>query len=88
MSNKLNNTTEELTMKDDVIFKAFFSKKGNKKFLKSFLESILKESLEIKKIAEQIEPLEDYSKIRRAIVIATLDYSIVDLPEYFIKQKG
>lgn len=50
MSNKTNITKEKLTMKDDVIFKAFFSKKRNKKFLKSFLEAILKESLEIRKI--------------------------------------
>lgn len=31
-----------MNLKNDVIFKAFFSRKGNEKFLKDFLESILK----------------------------------------------
>ncbi len=35
MDNKLN-------LKNDIIFKAFFSKKGNEKYLKEFLESLLK----------------------------------------------
>ena len=37
----------ELNLKNDVIFKAFFTKKGNEKYLKSFLESIIKEQIEI-----------------------------------------
>ena len=32
------------------MFKAFFSKKGNEKFLKSFLTAILGEEIKIKKI--------------------------------------
>ncbi len=36
----------ELNLKNDVIFKAFFTKKGNEKYLKSFLESILKEKID------------------------------------------
>lgn len=32
---------EELTLKDDLVFKAFFAKKGNEKYLKSFLEAVL-----------------------------------------------
>ena len=39
---------KELNLKNDIVFKAFFAKKGNEKFLKSFLESIL--NVEIKKI--------------------------------------
>ena len=30
-----------LTLKNDLAFRIFFSKKGNEKFLKDFLESIL-----------------------------------------------
>lgn len=36
----------ELNLKNDVIFKAFFTKKGNEKYLKSFLESLLQESID------------------------------------------
>ncbi len=36
----------ELNLKNDVIFKAFFTKKGNEKYLKSFLESIIKEQID------------------------------------------
>lgn len=36
----------ELNLKNDVIFKAFFTKKGNEKYLKSFLEAIIKEKID------------------------------------------
>lgn len=36
----------ELNLKNDIVFKAFFSKKGNEKYLKSFLESLLDEKIE------------------------------------------
>lgn len=36
----------ELNLKNDVIFKAFFAKKGNEKYLKSFLESLLNETID------------------------------------------
>ncbi len=39
----------ELNLKNDIIFKAFFSRKGNEKFLIEFLEALLK--IKIKKIA-------------------------------------
>lgn len=35
----------QLNLKNDVIFKAFFTKKGNEKYLKSFLEAVLKEKI-------------------------------------------
>ena len=44
------NKTHILKMKDDIMFKAFFSKKGNEKFLKSFLSAILGENIHIKNI--------------------------------------
>ena len=36
----------ELNLKNDIVFKAFFSKKGNEKYLKSFLESLLYEKID------------------------------------------
>lgn len=36
----------ELNLKNDIIFKAFFTKKGNEKYLKSFLESLLNEKID------------------------------------------
>ena len=32
---------EELKLKNDILFKAFFAKKGNEKYLKSFLQALL-----------------------------------------------
>ena len=42
--------TKKLVMKDDIMFKAFFSRAGNEKFLKSFLNAILGEEIKIKKV--------------------------------------
>ena len=39
---------EKLVMKDDILFKAFFSRK--EKYLKSFLNSILGKDIKIKKV--------------------------------------
>lgn len=36
----------ELNLKNDIVFKAFFARKGNEKFLKSFLESLLHEKID------------------------------------------
>lgn len=36
----------ELDLKNDIVFKAFFAKKGNEKYLKSFLEALLNEKIE------------------------------------------
>ena len=50
----------KLTMKNDVIFKAFFSKKGNEKYLESFLKEIIGEEVKIKRITHdaRLEQLE------------------------------
>ena len=51
---QINNETKEkkkkkeLTLKDDIVFKAFFARKGNEEFLKDFLEALLK--IEIREI--------------------------------------
>ena len=36
---------EKLVMKDDIMFKAFFSRVGSEKFLKDFLSSILEKDI-------------------------------------------
>ena len=55
MTNEQVNRTKEketkkLVMKDDIMFKAFFSRAGNEKFLKSFLNAILGKEIKIKKV--------------------------------------
>lgn len=42
--------TKTLVMKDDIMFKAFFSKTGNEKFLKDFLNAILGMEIKIRKV--------------------------------------
>ncbi len=38
---KEQSQKRELTLKNDIVFKAFFGRKGNEKYLKSFLEALL-----------------------------------------------
>ena len=51
-------------MKNDVIFKAFFSKKGNEKYLESFLKEIIGEEVKIKRTTHdaRLEQLEKEQK--------------------------
>lgn len=65
----------ELNLKNDVIFKAFFTKKGNEKYLKSFLESILKETVdEIEIIGEaSLERIKTTDKLGRLDIKATIN---------------
>ena len=132
----VNYKIHTLKMKDDIMFKAFFSKIGNEKFLKELLSSILGEDIKIKKvmhdarleqlakenkygildlevelenkeiinvemqlrdyhnieerttfyaskkISEQLSPNQNYSEIKDVIVVAILNYSFINLPEY------
>ena len=125
-----------LKMKNDIMFKAFFSRKENEEFLKDMLEAILGKRIKIKKvihdarleqlakeqkygildldveledgeiinvemqlknyynieerttfyaskkIVEQLGPGTEYEKMKKVIVIAILDYSFLDVPEY------
>ena len=125
-----------LKMKDDIMFKAFFSRVGNEIYLKELLNAILGEEIKIKrvihdarleqlakeskygildlevelengkiinvelqlrdyhnieerttfyackKIGEQLGPNQDYKEMKKVIVIAILDYSFINLPEY------
>ena len=45
---KMENQRKKLLMKNDIMFKAFFSKKQH--YLKSFLSAILGEEIKIKKV--------------------------------------
>lgn len=129
-------TNKKLKMKDDIMFKAFFSKEQNEDFLKDLLTAILGEKIHIKKvihdarleqlareqkygvldldveledgkiinvemqlknydnieerttfyaskkITEQFGPGTKYKEIKKVIIIAILDYSFLNVPEY------
>ena len=126
-----------LKMKNDVVFKAFFTRKENEGFLKNMLEAILEQKIQIKrvfhdvrleqltreqkygtldlgieledktyvnveiqlkdyfnieerstfyagkKVAEMLNVSEKYEEMGKVIIIAILNYSFIDLPEYF-----
>lgn len=60
--------SNQLTMKDDIVFKAFFSR--NEKYLKIFLSAILGKGIKIKKVLHDAR-LEQLSK--------EMKYGILDL---------
>lgn len=126
--------SQKLTLKDDIVFKAFFSR--NENYLKSFLSAIIGKEIKIKKvmhdvrleqltkemkygildlevelengeiiniemqlrdnkniekrttfyaskkIVEQLEPKKNFEELKKVIIIAILDYTLTDLPEY------
>lgn len=76
------NTLEKkkvYNLKDDIIFKAFFSRKGNEEFLIDFLQGLLKIDIEKIKIKEEvnIEQLKPEEKGGRLDLQATLNNGIV-----------
>ena len=48
-----NNMQKRLNLKNDIVFKAFFAKKGNERFLIEFLEALLKIKINNIKIQEE-----------------------------------
>ncbi len=64
-----------LNLKNDIVFKAFFTKKGNEKYLKSFLESLLEESIdEIEVVGEaSLKQLAITDKMGRLDIKATIN---------------
>lgn len=46
--------TKILVMKDDIMFKAFFSRKGNERFLKDFLNAILGKEIKIARVIHDL----------------------------------
>ena len=134
-----NEIVKKLGMKSDIVFKAFFSRKENRKFLEEFISSILEEQVKVKKvihdarleqlakedkygvldldveledgkrvnieiqlqdnhnieerttyysskmITEQIGIGQKFEDINEVIIIAILDYSFVEFPEYITR---
>lgn len=81
MPKKLNNTTikRKINLKNDIIFKAFFSREGNKKFLIDFLNSILKIEISNITIKEEVnlEKLREIEKGGRLDIQAVLNDGII-----------
>lgn len=58
MNNKYENIEKKkFNLKNDVIFKAFFGKKGNEKYLIDFLTGLLKISIKEIEIKEEVNLL-------------------------------
>ena len=74
MDNKLN-------LKNDVVFKAFFSKKGNEKYLKEFLESLLKIHIEKIEVRSEVSllKLDKKEKGGRLDIEAKLNTGIINI---------
>ena len=53
-SNELTKENKKYNLKNDIIFKAFFSRKGNEIFLIDFLEALLNIKIESIKIKEEV----------------------------------
>ena len=53
-SNELTKKNKKYNLKNDIIFKAFFSRKGNEIFLIDFLEVLLDIKIESIKIKEEV----------------------------------
>lgn len=53
-SNELTKENKKYNLKNDIIFKSFFSRKGNEIFLIDFLEALLNIKIESIKIKEEV----------------------------------
>ena len=86
---KENNKTK-LMMKDDIMFRTFFGRKKNTKFLKSFIEAILKEKVEIKSIVhdsklEQIRKEDKYGVLDIDIELQTGEQLNIEMQRQDLK---
>ena len=72
-------TKKKLNLKNDVVFKAFFSRKGNEEFLIDFLEALLKIKIKEIQIREEVnlEQLAVYEKGGRLDLQAVLDNGVI-----------
>lgn len=81
MTQKVPNTKikKKLNLKNDIIFKAFFSRKGNEKYLIDFLNSILKIEITKIEIREEVnlEQLSTREKGGRLDIQATLNDGMI-----------
>ena len=74
----------KLTMKNDIMFKLFFSKKENEKFLKSFLSAILEEKVKIKRVIhdarlEQLTQEQKYGVLDLEIELENGEYVNIEM---------
>ena len=81
MPQKVKNAEvkRKLNLKNDIIFKAFFSRKGNEKYLMDFLNSILKIKITKIEIKEEVnvEQLSTREKGGRLDIQATLNDGMI-----------
>ena len=82
----------KLTMKNDVMFKAFFSKKENEKFLKSFLSAILGEEVKIKRVEhdarlEQLAQEQKYGILDLEVELENGEYINIEMQLKNINKK-
>ena len=80
---------KKLNLKNDIIFKAFFSRKGNEKYLIDFLNSILKIEITKIEIKEEVnlEQLSTREKGGRLDIQATLNDGMIVNVEMQVKDK-
>ncbi len=74
----------KLVMKDDIMFKAFFSRTGNEKFLKAFLTALLGKELNIKRVIhdarlEQLAKEEKYGILDLDIELDTGEFVNIEM---------
>lgn len=65
-----DTTKAPLTLKDDIMFKAFFSQKGHEKFLEDFIGAVLNQEIHVIKVIHDAR-LEQLSKVEK--------YGVLDL---------
>ena len=80
---------QKLNLKNDIIFKAFFSRKGNERYLIDFLNSILKIEITKIEIKEEVnlEQLSTREKGGRLDIQATLNDGMIVNVEMQVKDK-
>ena len=80
----INIENNKLTMKNDIMFKLFFSKKENEKFLKSFLSAILGEKVKIKRVIhdarlEQLTQEQKYGVLDLEVELENGEYVNIEM---------
>ena len=80
----INIENNKLTMKNDIMFKLFFSKKENERFLKSFLSAILGEEVKIKRVIhdarlEQLTQEQKYGVLDLEVELENGEYVNIEM---------
>lgn len=80
----INIKNNNPTMKNDIMFKVFFSKKENEKFLKSFLSAILGEKVKIKRVIhdarlEQLTQEQKYGVLDLEVELENGEYVNIEM---------